>query len=77
MIGQRQNAKNSATIMQSQEAHQAATVDQETTEGDNTSNITERQNQTQAARKATTINQNQNTALGGVTEIICDVPVRH
>lgn len=72
VIGQRQDAKNTATITQSQEAHQAATVEQVTTEGDNTSNITERQNQSQNARKATAITQSQNATAGA--DFFCDRP---
>lgn len=59
--------------IQSQQAHQAATLDQETTTGSNTSNVDQRQNQTQKASGTTdTITQEQNTVLG--TDVTCDRP---
>jgi hypothetical protein len=62
VIGQKQDIKSGTEITQTQEAHQGATVDQLTTEGDNFSTITERQDQSQKASKGTTsITQRQNT----------------
>jgi hypothetical protein len=74
VIGQRQDTKSGSTITQTQEAHQAATVDQLTTEGDNLSTITERQDQSQKASKGTTsITQNQNKDSSGTnTDPFCD-----
>jgi hypothetical protein len=57
---------------QSQEAHQAATLDQDTTTGSNTSNIDQRQNQTQRASDSASIEQFQNTMVG--TDVTCDRP---
>lgn len=57
---------------QLQEAHQAATLDQLTTTGNNTSNIDQRQRQTQMASGGTSITQDQNTVLGA--DFFCDRP---
>lgn len=58
--------------VQSQEAHQAATLDQETTGGTNASNIDQDQKQTQRASGSTSITQFQNTVLGA--DPTCDRP---
>jgi hypothetical protein len=72
-IGQTQNAKGGGSITQSQEAHQAATVDQLTTSGANTSNIDQRQNQSQrAAGSSGLVTQKQNTDPG--FDSSCDRP---
>jgi hypothetical protein len=57
---------------QSQEAHQAATLDQVTTTGTNASNIDQQQKQTQRASGSPSITQSQNTMLG--TDPTCDRP---
>src|ERR671925_129074 len=71
-----QNARGGTTIMQSQEAHQGATVNQGTTEGGNVSNVTQRQDQSQrASRVATLLTQEQNAALGtDFNLLLCDDP---
>jgi hypothetical protein len=64
-IGQSQSASGGSTISQSQEAHQSAVVDQDSTSGDNASDIDQWQNQSQYAERATaSITQRQNTAVG-------------
>jgi hypothetical protein len=83
-IGQTQNAKGGGSITQSQEAHQAATVSQTTLDpsatqlGDNTSNIDQRQGQSQRASaggSGSTITQDQNSVVGGNTDpFACDQP---
>jgi hypothetical protein len=83
VIGQAENAKGGSPITQKQEAHQAATVIQTTKSldidamlGDNTSNIDQRQNQSQRASvggTGSTITQGQNTTSTGDL-INCDQP---
>lgn len=81
VVGQSQNAKGSAPVTQTQEAHQAATVSQTTLDlvaselGDNSSNVNQRQNQSQRGRTGSSITQNQNTAVGGnLNPFACDQP---
>jgi hypothetical protein len=65
VVGQTENAKGSGDVEQNQEAHQAATVNQTTTlSGGNTSNIDQRQNQSQRASTSNgLVTQKQNTIL--------------
>jgi hypothetical protein len=78
VIGQAQSASGGSSIEQIQEAHQAATVTQTTSDptasqlGDNTSDINQRQDQSQRASGSPAISQEQNTAPG--TDLTCDQP---
>lgn len=76
IVGQSQVAKSGTVITQIQEAHQAATVDQLTTEGDNISLINQRQNQSQKVTKASTaVTQIQNNDPSGTNQdFVCDQP---
>ena len=58
---------------QSQDAHQAATLDQHNGSGDDTSDIDQRQSQTQNAPRSTTLTQQQN-ATAGTDLLSCDRP---
>ncbi|MGH2681807.1 MAG: hypothetical protein ACRDIX_01080 [Actinomycetota bacterium] len=71
VIGQSSQVKGTD---QSQDAHQAATVDQVTESGDNSSNIDQSQKQTQHASGSTTITQDQNTTVGTDVTDVCDQP---
>ena len=59
---------------QSQEAHQAATLDQHNGSGDNTSDIDQRQSQTENAPRSTTLTQQQNATAGTDVLLSCDRP---
>jgi hypothetical protein len=80
LAGFRQVINQSSQVtgtVQSQQAHQAATLDQETTTGSNTSTIDQRQNQTQKASGTTdVIEQRQNTVVevDPSPAFVCDRP---
>jgi hypothetical protein len=72
VIGQTQN-QSGGDATQSQEAHQASTVEQLTETGGNSSNVDQRQDQNQRVSRGGTVSQIQNAEMGP-DFLLCDRP---